>query len=530
MRSAKWIQLLHGIGHEAAAESRPQAQVRNSTRWFMLCVGILGMVAVANLQYGWTLFVNPLAKQLNAEVSAIQIAFTLFVLFETWPVFLEAYLVDRFGPKLIVIAGGILAGLAWYLDSIADSLTKLYIAGIVGGIGAGIVYGTASGSALKWFPDKRGLAAGLTAMGFGAGSALTVIPISNQIAHGGYQSAFLTWGLIQGAVVVVCGFLLRAPRPGETPTVVPRAVPQAAKDSTPTEMLSTPAFWLLYGMFALAVTGGLMAVAQLAPMAKDYKVAEIPVSILGLTLAALPFALSLDRILNGLTRPFFGWVSDHLGRENTMALAFGLEGIAILSLINFAHDPLLFVLLSGLVFFGWGEVYSLFPATCGDLFGKKFATTNYGLLYTAKGTSSVFVPIGSALAAGTAFNFRADIMLIIGGLVAFFTTFLGPSVLKLSISKVARRVLYGVAAAFVVFGLVLAVLRNVPTPFDAKFVMPKIGWFGVFSIAVAFDWIAALLALFALKPLRKRWLARPEVAAAPPAFRAVEQQQLKKAA
>src|SRR5438093_10924461 len=152
MSTAKLIQLINGIRHEAPSASMAPTQVKNSTRWFMLCVGILGMVAVANLQYGWTLFVNPLAKQHNAEVSAIQIAFTLFVLFETWPVFLEAYLVDRFGPKLIVMAGGILAGLAWYLDSIADSLTKLYIAGIVGGIGAGIVYGTASGSALKWFP------------------------------------------------------------------------------------------------------------------------------------------------------------------------------------------------------------------------------------------------------------------------------------------------------------------------------------------------------------------------------------------
>ena len=514
MRGAKWIQLLHGLGHEAAPVTPAQGQVRNATRWFMLVVGILGMVAIANLQYGWTLFVNPLAKQLNAEVTAIQIAFTLFVLFETWPVFLEGYLVDRFGPKLIVVAGGILAGFAWYLDSIAESLTTLYIAGIVGGLGAGIVYGTASGSALKWFPDKRGLAAGLTAMGFGAGSALTVIPISNQIAHGGYQSAFFTWGLIQGTVVVICGLILRAPKPGETPVVVTAAAPQAGKDTTPLEMLSTPAFWLLYGMFTLAVTGGLMAVAQLAPMAKDYKVADAPVNILGITLAALPFALSLDRILNGLTRPFFGWVSDHLGRENTMALAFGLEGFAILALITFAHNPLLFVLLSGLVFFGWGEVYSLFPATCGDLFGRKFATTNYGLLYTAKGVSSVFVPIGSALAAGKVFDFRADIMLLIGSLVVFYAAFFAPRVLRLSLSRTTRLLLFSVGAAIDVFGLVLAVLR-VATPFDAKLVMPNIGWFGVFSIAVAFDWIAALLALLVLKPVRKRWLATTEMV--PPA-------------
>src|SRR6266699_2882693 len=407
MSTAKLIQLINGIRHEVPSASMTPTQVKNSKRWFMLVVGILGMVAVANLQYGWTLFVNPLAKQLNAELPAIQIALPLFVIFETWPVFLEAYLVDRFGPKIVVVVGGILAGLAWYMDSIADSLTMLYMAGIVGGIGVGIVYGTAAGSALKWFPDKRGLAAGLTAMGFGAGSALTVIPITNQIATSGYQSAFLTWGLIQGAVVVVCGILLRAPKPGETPTTAPVAVQQAVNDSRPMEMLRTPVFWLLYVMFTLAVSGGLMAVAQLAPMAKDFKVAETPVSMLGITLAALPFALSIDRILNGLTRPFFGWVSDRIGRENTMFIAFALEAVGIWALSAFGHDPVLFVILSGVVFFAWGEIYSLFPSTCTDVYGVKYATTNAGLLYTAKGTASVFVPIGSALSAGKAFDFRA---------------------------------------------------------------------------------------------------------------------------
>jgi OFA family oxalate/formate antiporter-like MFS transporter len=493
---------------KVSSTSPSTTQVNDATRWFMLCIGILGMVAIANLQYGWTLFVSPLAKQLNAERTAIQIAFTLFILLETWPNFLEAYFVDRFGPKVVVIIGGILVALAWYLNSIADSLTMLYIGGMIGGVGAGIVYGTASGSALKWFPDRRGLAAGLTAMGFGAGSALTVVPIMNQIAKSGYQSAFLTWGLIQGVVVVICGILLRAPKPGETPAAAPAArVQQAAEDSMPREMVSTPAFWLLYLMFTMAVTGGLMAVAQLAPMAIDFKVADVPVNLFGLTLAALPFALSLDRILNGITRPFFGWVSDHIGRENTMTIAFGLEGFAILLLVTFAHNPFLFVVLSGLTFFGWGEVYSLFPATCGDLFGKKFATTNYGLLYTAKGTASVFVPIGSALAAGKAFDFRADIMLLIGLLLLFFTTFLGPTVLGIARSRNARTVLFIVAAIFIVYGLVLTV-TNVWTPFAAKFKLPNVGWFGVFAVAVVFDWASALLAQFVLKPLRMRYLAK----------------------
>lgn len=395
-----------------SSASMPTTQVKDSTRWFMLVVGILGMIAIANLQYGWTLFVNPIDAKFKFGTAAIQVAFTLFVLFETWPNFLEAYFVDRFGPRYVVMLGGVLVGLAWTINSIADSLTTLYIGGIVGGVGAGIVYGTASGSALKWFPDKRGLAAGLTAAGFGAGSALTVIPIANQIQASGYQSAFLTWGLIQGAVVLVCGLLLRAPKPGEVPAAAQLRVQQSVKDSTPREMLKTPAFWLLYVMFTMAVTGGLMATAQLAPIAVDFKVDKTPVSLLGITLAALPFALSLDRILNGITRPFFGWVSDHIGRENTMFMAFGLEGFAIFGLITFARDPMLFVILSGLTFFAWGEVYSLFPATCGDLFGKKFATTNYGLLYTAKGTASLLVPVGS-LIAGSSGNWLPIFMLAV---------------------------------------------------------------------------------------------------------------------
>lgn len=433
-----------------SSASMPTTQVKDSTRWFMLVVGILGMIAIANLQYGWTLFVNPIDAKFKFGTAAIQVAFTLFVLFETWPNFLEAYFVDRFGPRYVVMLGGVLVGLAWTINSIADSLTTLYIGGIVGGVGAGIVYGTASGSALKWFPDKRGLAAGLTAAGFGAGSALTVIPIANQIQASGYQSAFLTWGLIQGAVVLVCGLLLRAPKPGEVPAAAQLRVQQSVKDSTPREMLKTPAFWLLYVMFTMAVTGGLMATAQLAPIAVDFKVDKTPVSLLGITLAALPFALSLDRILNGITRPFFGWVSDHIGRENTMFMAFGLEGFAIFGLITFARDPMLFVILSGLTFFAWGEVYSLFPATCGDLFGKKFATTNYGLLYTAKGTASLLVPVGS-LIAGSSGN-----------------------------------------------------------------------WLPIFMLAVAFDWTSALLALFVLKPLRKRWLATQAVAPRPAAAPASE--------
>jgi OFA family oxalate/formate antiporter-like MFS transporter len=389
-----------------------------------LAVGIVGMVAVANLQYGWTLFVNPIDSKFHWGKAAIQVAFTLFVLAETWLVPLEGYLVDRFGPRWLVAIGGVLVGAAWWVNAQASSLFALYTGGLIGGVGAGIVYGTSVGNALKWFPERRGLAAGLTAAAFGAGSALTIVPIANIINTRGYEVAFLYFGLGQGLVVIVCALLLRAPRKDEVPVVTTSKVQQSVRDFTPVEMMKTPVFWLLYVMMTMLAMGGLMATAQLGPIAVDYKVGSIPVSLLGITMAALPFALSLDRVLNGLTRPFFGWVSDHIGRENTMFIAFGLEGIGILLLITFAHIPVLFVVFSGLVFFAWGEIYGLFPAMCGDLFGKKFATANYGLLYTAKGTASLLVPLGNVLKAATGSWMPIFIAAIvfdwIGALLAFF--------------------------------------------------------------------------------------------------------------
>src|SRR5438309_4209539 len=369
-------------------------------RWLQLVIGIACMVMIANLQYGWTLFVLPIDAKYHWGRAAIQVAFSIFVLTETWLVPVEGWFVDRFGPKLVVLFGGILVGVAWAMNAYADSLTLLYVAAAIGGVGAGAVSGTCIGNALKWFPDRRGLCAGLTAAGFGAGSALTIIPIQQVIAGAGFEAAFLWFGLGQGAVIVVLSFLLRAPVPGETPAAQAK-LHQSARDYTPWEMVQSPIFWVMYGMFVLVGAGGLMATAQLAPIAKDFKIDAVPVSLIGLTLPALTFALSIDRILNGLTRPFFGWVSDNIGRENTMLIAFGLEAIGIYALSMLGQDPVMFVILSGLVFFAWGEIYSLFPSTCTDVYGVKYATTNAGLLYTAKGTASLLVPLGNVLASAT---------------------------------------------------------------------------------------------------------------------------------
>lgn len=370
-------------------------------RWQQLFIGVICMTMVANLQYGWTLFVGPLHTAFGWDRSAIQVAFTIFVVAETWLVPFEGYFVDLFGPKPLVFLGGILVAVAWLMNSKLTTLPMLYLAQAIGGIGAGAVYGTCVGNALKWFPDHRGLAAGITAAGFGMGSALTIVPISLLIGGKGFQEAFFCFGLVQGSVVCVCALWMSSPKRGHDEKASATTTSFEHKQFSPVEMVRTPLFWVMYAMFVMMAAGGLMATAQLAPIAKDFGVATTPVRFVGLTLPALVCALSLDRVLNGVTRPFFGWLSDSVGRERTMFLAFGVEGLAILALSKYGHTPGIFVLLSGIVFFAWGEIYSLFPATCADSFGTKYAAGNAGLLYTAKGMAALLVPLSSLLTAFT---------------------------------------------------------------------------------------------------------------------------------
>jgi OFA family oxalate/formate antiporter-like MFS transporter len=370
-------------------------------RWLQLLIGIICMSMIANLQYGWTLFVNPIQDKFHWSRAEIQVAFTIFVLTETWLVPIEGYLVDRFGPRPVTLLGGLLVGISWVLNAQADSLMMLYVSAAIGGTGAGAVYGTCVGNALKGFPDRRGLAAGLTAMGFGAGSALTVVPIAAMIKSSGYQATFFNFGIGQGLAVVVLAMFLTQPAHGFSVAASGKggSRPMPHKDFTPREMITTPVFWVMYLMFVMMAAGGLMATAQLGPIAKDFKIGDVPVSLMGITLPALTFALSIDRVLNGVTRPFFGWVSDRIGRENTMFIAFFAEAVGIVLLSRFGQNPVAFVILTGLVFFAWGEIYSLFPATCGDTYGSRYAAANAGLLYTAKGTASLLVPLTSVLAA-----------------------------------------------------------------------------------------------------------------------------------
>ena len=423
----------HGAAESTSLTAEELVAVRVG-RWWQLSLGVICMSMIANLQYGWTLFVNPIHDAHGWSVPAIQVAFSVFVLVETWLVPIEGYLVDKFGPRFVGVFAGILVALAWVINANADSLGMLYLGAVVGGIGAGAVYGACVGNALKWFPDRRGLAAGITAMGFGAGSALTVFPIANMIKSQGYEATFFKFGIAQGAVVFLVSWLLRAPDAEFTKRATPTigTVIVRKREYTPMEMLKTSAFWVMFLMFVLTAVGGLIATAQLTPIAKDLGVGDSKVLVFGAVFGALPFALSMNRIFNGVSRPFFGWMSDHLGREQTMAIAFTIEGAALILLSRYGAGPLAFVVLTALVFFAYGEIYSLFPAICGDAYGRRFASANAGLLYVAKGVASLLVPMANLISASSA------------------------------------------------------------------------GWSGVFAATALMNFLAALLAIFVLKPLRAR--------------------------
>src|SRR5277367_4473586 len=306
------------------------AKSRFANPWLQLIIGVICMACVANLQYGWTLFVNPIDAKYHWGRAAIQVAFSLFVLIETWLIPIEGYLVDRFGPRWVVLVGGVLVGIAWALNSVASSLPILYFGAALGGIGTGCVYGTCVGNALKWFPGRRGLAAGITASGFGAGAALTIGPIRAMIGAAGYEHAFLIFGLIQGGIVFVMSWLLLAP-PSQLLAVKAKAN-QTAHGYTPLEVLKSPVFYVMYVMFVLIAAGGLTMAASMAPIAKDLKIDKVPVEMFGFVMPALVFALSLNRIFDGVGRPFFGWLSDQIGREYTMALAFFIGAVALYTL------------------------------------------------------------------------------------------------------------------------------------------------------------------------------------------------------
>ncbi len=367
--------------------------------WVQLFVGVVCMASVANLQYGWTFFVDPIDQKFGWGRADVAFAFSVFVFIETWLVPFEGYLVDRYGPRAVVVGGAVLVAFAWCLNSVADTRFLLYLGAALGGTGTGAVYGTCVGNALKWFPRRRGLAAGITAAGFGAGAYFTTGPIATMIESAGYQHAFLVFGLAQGAIVLVMSTALR--RAPVVAVNLHARSSQSSIDYHPREVLRAPVFWLLYLIFVLVAIGGLTLTQFVVPLARDMGIDHAPVKILWFAGPAAVLAVQMDRVFDGIGRPLFGWISDRIGRENTMFIAFVLGALFLYALAHSGSDPLAFVLASALYFMVFGEIYSLFPATQGDTFGAKFAAANSGMLYTAKGSAallSLFAPLLAARA------------------------------------------------------------------------------------------------------------------------------------
>ena len=366
-------------------------------RWLQLAVMVLATVALSNMQYGWTLFVNPMREETHWATAGIQFAFSILIFLNTWLAPAEGWVADRWGPRFVVMVGGIAAGASWVLNSHAHSLESLYVAAAIGGLGMGCVFGTCMGSALKLFPERRGFASGMIAAGYALGSAITVIPISHMIAESGYRQTFFVFGLVQGGAIVLLGAFLT--RPAAKAAVV--ATSASGGEFTPSETVRTKVFWLIYAVYLMIAFGGMTVTAQLGPIARDFGVDKRVVTLLGFSLPLLTMAVSIDNIANGLTRPFSGYLSDRIGRENAMLLMFSAEGIAFLGMAAAGRNPLAFVVFAALIFLFWGEIFSLFPAICGDTFGVRHATANNGLLYTAKGTSALVVPLANFLVGAT---------------------------------------------------------------------------------------------------------------------------------
>jgi oxalate/formate antiporter len=374
----------------SVATATPTQSATLANRWVQLLLGVIVMMSISSPQYVWTLFTGPLNQKLGATLTELQFTFTLLIVLQTFFSPFQAFLVERFGPKLLISVGALMSGISWVLAAQASSLTALYLTyGVVGGVGTGIVYIGVVGLMVRWFPDRRGLATGLAAAGYGFGAVFSSIPIGNMIKSAGYQETLLVWGIAQAIVGFIAAIGLRGPSEGYRPEGYDPAIVQtemqAKRSFAPVEMLANPIFYLLFVMMTMMSTSGLMVVSNVKPFATDFGVADA--LVFGTT--ALGLSLTLSRITNGLTRPFFGWVSDHIGRENTMALAFSLEAVAILVLFAVIDKPVLFVVLTGIVFFGWGEIFSLFPSTLTDTFGPKHAATNYGFLYIAQGVGSL---------------------------------------------------------------------------------------------------------------------------------------------
>ena len=376
------------------SQARRLANPAPKGRNWQLSLGVIAMIAASSPQYVWALFVPAVKAELAAPLSAVQVTIAIFSICMCGLGPIHGFLAARIKTSYFVAIGGLLIGLSWVTSAMTHSLAEFYVTyGVLSGLGVGFVYVAVTDLMNQWFPDRRGFAVGMAAGGYGFGAILTTFPIDFAINAYGYRFALLAVGGLLGVVCVLAALGMK--KPAAPLALAPATGTQLAdvEDMPPSRMLKTGAFWLLFAMMTMVGTGGLMVISQIAVFAKSFGIGPTT-AVLGM--AALPLALTLDRFANGAARPTFGWISDRIGREHTMAIAFSLEAVSILALLAFGSDPLLFVLLSAMVFFGFGEIFSLFPSAQADLFGTRYSAQNFGFLLASIAVSSL---LGGPLAA-----------------------------------------------------------------------------------------------------------------------------------
>ncbi|MBS1169850.1 MAG: oxlT 2 [Burkholderiaceae bacterium] len=360
---------------------------KQPNRWMYLILAVLLMCMISGVQYAWTLFSRPLTEKLTVSLAAVQTAFTLSQVIQAGSQPGGGFFVDRFGPKFPGIVGGLMVLVGWSMMGQVDNIPALYALYTLAGAGVGIVYGIAINTANRWFPDKRGLASGFTAAGYGLG-VLPFLPlISETLKTSGLGSAFMYTGGIMGVMIMVISCFIKFPA-GQTGGK--KVVVATEKDFKSSEMLRTPHFWVLWTSFFSVNFGFLLLVANSAPFGRTIGVAGTVMAVV----------VMFQNLANGGCRPFWGWLSDNIGRYKAMSVMFGVNALAMFLFSHVAQlGTVFFVAILMIAFFTSGGSYALFPPTNSDIFGTAYSAQNYGFFWAAKATASIFGGgVGAAVA------------------------------------------------------------------------------------------------------------------------------------
>lgn len=347
------------------------------SRWLILISSIIVMMVISIYQYSWSIYAYAISNDLKWTLTTISLTFTIYVYLSTFIQPFSGFLADNYGSRKLAFISSILVGMGFIASSYTSRPEELYLTYGLGSLGVGALYGIATGTAVKWFSERKGLATGLVTFGFGAGASLFNLPIQSLINANGFRNAFTYVGIFMLVVLIPLSFMMVYPKTsGSKDSGMTKG---SEVNYTPTKMLRTWQWYLIYLTFIITPTAALMFGAQLKPMAVEF---NIPTNYLNVVLVVFPLA-------NGLSRVIAGIISDRIGRERTMAIFYSLLGISLLGLSFLGSTPPSFLLFTFIASLLGGSPYTFYPSIIGDYYGTKYVTVNYGITYTAKAWSGL---------------------------------------------------------------------------------------------------------------------------------------------